>query len=98
MDVSARNQLAGTVKTIKLGGVMAEVVIDIGDGKEIVAAVTRGLGRGDAASGRLARHRDHQGHGGAHRQAVGDPREPNRRRMPDAGRTNHASRRGRAHA
>jgi molybdopterin-binding protein len=33
--------LAGTVKTIALGGVMAEVTVDIGDGKEIVAAVTR---------------------------------------------------------
>jgi molybdopterin-binding protein len=42
MEVSARNQLAGTVKKITLGGVMAEVTIDIGDGKQIVAAVTRG--------------------------------------------------------
>ncbi len=42
MEVSARNQLAGSVKAIKLGGVMAEVTIDIGNGKEIVAAVTRG--------------------------------------------------------
>jgi molybdopterin-binding protein len=42
MDVSARNQLSGTVKKVTLGGVMAEVTIDIGDGKEIVAAVTRG--------------------------------------------------------
>jgi molybdopterin-binding protein len=41
MEVSARNQLAGKVKNIVLGGVMAEVTVDIGDGKEIVAAVTR---------------------------------------------------------
>jgi molybdate transport system regulatory protein len=41
MEVSARNQLAGTVTKITLGGVMAEVTVDIGDGKEIVAAVTR---------------------------------------------------------
>jgi molybdopterin-binding protein len=41
MEVSARNQLPGTVKNVLLGGVMAEVTIDIGDGKEIVAAVTR---------------------------------------------------------
>lgn len=41
MEVSARNQLTGTVKSVKLGGVMAEVTIDIGGGKEIVAAVTR---------------------------------------------------------
>jgi molybdopterin-binding protein len=41
MEVSARNQLAGKVKKVLLGGVMAEVTVDIGDGKEIVAAVTR---------------------------------------------------------
>jgi molybdopterin-binding protein len=42
MEVSARNQLEGKVKNVVLGGVMAEVTVDIGDGKEIVAAVTRG--------------------------------------------------------
>ncbi|MFL5758519.1 MAG: molybdopterin-binding protein [Thermomicrobiales bacterium] len=41
MDVSARNQLAGKVTKITLGGVMAEVTVDIGDGKEVVAAITR---------------------------------------------------------
>ena len=41
MEVSARNQLAGTVSKVLLGGVMAEVTIDIGNGKEVVAAVTR---------------------------------------------------------
>jgi molybdopterin-binding protein len=41
VELSARNQLAGKVKKITLGGVMAEVTIDIGNGKEIVAAVTR---------------------------------------------------------
>jgi molybdopterin-binding protein len=41
MELSARNQLQGKVTKITLGGVMAEVSIDIGDGKEIVAAVTR---------------------------------------------------------
>jgi len=41
MELSARNQLAGKVTAINLGGVMAEVTVDIGDGKEIVAAVTR---------------------------------------------------------
>ncbi len=41
MQISARNQLAGKVTHILLGGVMAEVTIDIGDGKEVVAAVTR---------------------------------------------------------
>ncbi len=42
MELSARNQLAGTVSAINLGGVMAEVVVDIGNGQEVVAAVTRG--------------------------------------------------------
>jgi molybdopterin-binding protein len=38
--LSARNQLAGTVKSVKLGNVMAEVVVTVG-GLEIVAAITR---------------------------------------------------------
>ena len=42
MELSARNQLKGTIVSIKLGAVMAEVVIDIGGGNEIVSAVTRG--------------------------------------------------------
>lgn len=41
MQLSARNQLAGTVKSVKTGAVMAEVVVDIG-GNEIVAAITAG--------------------------------------------------------
>lgn len=39
--LSARNQLQGTVKSVKLGNVMAEVVVAVG-GVEIVAAITRG--------------------------------------------------------
>ncbi len=39
--LSARNQFAGTVKSIKLGNVMAEVVIVVGE-LEFVAAITRG--------------------------------------------------------
>ena len=42
MELSARNQLAGTVKSISLGGVMAEVVIQLDGGQEVVSAVTRG--------------------------------------------------------
>jgi molybdopterin-binding protein len=38
--LSARNQLAGVVKSVKLGGVMAEVVIQVGT-FEIVSAITR---------------------------------------------------------
>jgi molybdopterin-binding protein len=39
--LSARNQLAAIVKSVKLGNVMAEVVMDVG-GFELVAAITRG--------------------------------------------------------
>jgi molybdopterin-binding protein len=39
--LSARNQLAGTIKSIKLGSVMAEVVVEVAGG-EVVAAITRG--------------------------------------------------------
>jgi molybdopterin-binding protein len=41
MELSTRNQLKGTVKSVKLGTIMAEVVVDVG-GQEIVSAVTRG--------------------------------------------------------
>lgn len=41
MDLSARNQLKGTVKSVKLGAIMSEVMVEIG-GQEIVAAITRG--------------------------------------------------------
>ena len=41
MQLSARNQLKGTVTDVTTGAVMAEVVVDIG-GQEIVAAITRG--------------------------------------------------------
>jgi molybdopterin-binding protein len=39
--LSARNQLPATVKSVKLGNVMAEVVMTVGD-LELVAAITRG--------------------------------------------------------
>lgn len=42
MELSARNQLKGTITGIKLGEVMAEVTVDIGGGNEIVSAITRG--------------------------------------------------------
>ena len=38
--LSARNQFKGTVKSVKLGAVMAEVVVAVGD-LEIVSAITR---------------------------------------------------------
>ena len=40
MTLSARNQLRGTVKSVVLGSVMAEVVIDVA-GHEVVSVVTR---------------------------------------------------------
>ena len=39
--LSARNQLAAVVKSVKLGNVMAEVVVDVA-GTEVVAIITRG--------------------------------------------------------
>jgi molybdopterin-binding protein len=39
--LSARNQLPATVKSVRLGNVMAEVVMSVGD-VEIVSAITRG--------------------------------------------------------
>jgi molybdopterin-binding protein len=39
--LSARNQIPGTVQSVKLGNVMAEVVVKAG-GLELVAAITRG--------------------------------------------------------
>ena len=53
MEVGARNKFKGKVKELVLGGVMAEIVVDIGDGKEIVAVMTKravegmGLKEGD---------------------------------------------------
>ena len=41
MEMSARNQLAGTVKKVKVGTVMTEVVVQVGD-QEVVAAITSG--------------------------------------------------------
>ena len=42
MRLSARNQLRGTIKEIKAGSVMAEIVVTLPDGQEIVSAITRG--------------------------------------------------------
>jgi len=39
--LSARNQFAGTVKAVKLGNVMAEIVVQVGN-LEFVSAITRG--------------------------------------------------------
>jgi len=41
MELSARNQLRGKVKTVKLGNVMAEVVLEVA-GQEMVSVISRG--------------------------------------------------------
>ncbi len=41
MKLSARNQLAGKVRSVNLGAIMSEVVVQVG-GQEVVAAITRG--------------------------------------------------------
>jgi molybdopterin-binding protein len=52
MELSARTQLKGTITGIQLGGVMAEVTVDVG-GQELVSVITRksaeglGLKEGD---------------------------------------------------
>jgi len=40
MEVSARNQIRGTVKSVTKDGLMAEVVIEMGT-QEIVSTITR---------------------------------------------------------
>jgi molybdopterin-binding protein len=40
MELSARNQLRGTVKSVYKGSVMAEIIVDVG-GQEITSAITR---------------------------------------------------------
>jgi molybdopterin-binding protein len=42
MKMSARNQLRGKVKAVKPGSVMAEVVVELVGGQEVVAAITLG--------------------------------------------------------
>jgi molybdopterin-binding protein len=52
MELSARNQLSGTITGIQLGNVMAEVTVDV-SGQEVVSVITRrsvenlGLKEGD---------------------------------------------------
>jgi molybdopterin-binding protein len=39
-DVTARNKLAGTIKEIKVGQVMAEITLSVGE-NQVVAVVTK---------------------------------------------------------
>ena len=47
MELSTRNQLQGTVRSVKTGTIMAEVVVD--DGQEVVAAITRAASSSSAS-------------------------------------------------
>ena len=56
MALSARNHLEGTVVSVTTDELMAEVVIELGDGQQITSTITRGsadrlgLEAGDAAA------------------------------------------------
>lgn len=41
MQLSGRNQLVATVRDVRLGNVMAEVVMELEGGQELVAVITR---------------------------------------------------------
>jgi molybdopterin-binding protein len=41
MQVSARNQLKGTVKKVEHGAVNSEVTIELADGLEVVSIITK---------------------------------------------------------
>ncbi len=63
MKISARNQLPGTVTSVTEGAVMAEVVVAIDGGHEIVSAITAesvrrlGLAQASASSRSSSRPR-----------------------------------------
>jgi molybdopterin-binding protein len=72
MRISARNQLKGTIRSVKLGTIMSEVTVDVG-GQEIVAAITRGSAEGLGLQERVRGDRHHQGHGGDDRDRLVRP-------------------------
>jgi molybdopterin-binding protein len=41
MQLSARNQLKGTIRSVKTGAIMAEVILDVA-GHELVAEISKG--------------------------------------------------------
>jgi molybdopterin-binding protein len=55
MELSTRNQLKGKVKSVSVGAIMAEVVVDVG-GTDVVSEITKGsaerlrLQKGDAVT------------------------------------------------
>jgi molybdopterin-binding protein len=40
MPLSARNRLGGTVQSVRTDGLMAEVVIELGDGQTVTSTIT----------------------------------------------------------
>jgi len=41
MAISIRNRFPGTVKEVKLGAVMAEVIVQVGGGNQFISAITK---------------------------------------------------------
>lgn len=41
MGLSARNHLGGTVTSVTKGDIMAEIVVELGDGQEVTSTITR---------------------------------------------------------
>ena len=56
MALSARNSLSGTVVSVKKDEIMAEIVVELGDGQTVTSTITRGsadrldLAEGDEVS------------------------------------------------
>jgi len=41
MEISARNQIKGKIKTIKMDTIMAEIAIALPDGQQLTSVITR---------------------------------------------------------
>lgn len=46
LRISARNQLKAKIRSVKLGNVMAEIIVELADGQQIVSAITRASAEG----------------------------------------------------
>ena len=60
MQISARNTLSGTVKSITLGNVNAEIVLELPGGVELTSTITRHSAERMGLRGRPACLRDRQ--------------------------------------
>ena len=84
MALSARNQLPGTVKSVVLGTVMAEVVVDVA-GHEVVSVITRhsvGVAGHQGRRQRQGRDQVHRGHAARSDAGAGRYTGPLRTRRP----------------